>query len=419
MSEWVCGTGFGNFPKPGDPDSNVFITATPAFGGIDVEWTYPGLNPHAVAHTLLYRSTSADVDNAVRHAVVAGNFFYDKTTTASAIEYFYWIQIVSVNGTYSEMIGPASATARPTIEQMLELLTDQIDSGVLAQSLKTEISKIQLNKLQIDQALLELDAQDDTLGVAFNEVQAYTAETRALLQEETLARASDNDAFVTSINTLYAEMEGVAAAVQVETDARVKADQALAVQITTAQSQLGDNLASVQQTFETHIETLNGTLDEIGALYTAKVDVNGLIGGFGMYNNGRTVEAGFDVDRFWVGRTTNRRKPFIIENDEVFIDQAAINKLTFTKLRDESGSVMVSNGKLKANYLDLDFAQVRGALQSDNYVKEFTGWKLDKAGGFEMNGNVPGQGRTVRTSLFTKVFDGNGRLRVHMGDLSK
>lgn len=362
MSEWICGTGLGNFPKPGDPDSStVFLKATPAFGGIDVEWTYPSLNPHAVAHTILYRSTSANMDNAVRHAVVSGNFFYDKTNGTTLIEYYYWIQIVSVNGTYSEMIGPASATARPTIEQMIELLTGQIDAGVLAQSLKTEIAKIQLNKLAIDQEMLDRAANDDALGAAFNEVQAFTEETRSLVQQEILARADADSALVTSVNTVYAETQKNAAAVQVETDARVTADKALASQITTTQSVLEENMASVQQTMTTKIDTVNGKITEIGALWTAKVDVNGLIGGFGVYNNGQIVEAGFDVDRFWIGRTTNKRKPFIIENNEVFINEAVINKLTFNKLRDESGSFVVANGKVKASYIEVDAASIKDA----------------------------------------------------------
>jgi|GEM_PF-6457886 len=420
MSEgWVCGTGFGNFPKPGDPDSNVTLKATPAFGGIDVEWTYPAINPHAVAHVLLYRSTSDNADNAVRHAVVSGNFFYDKTTTASLIEYFYWIQIVSVNGTVSEMIGPASAKARPAIDQMLELLAAKIDQGVLAPALKTEIGRIETNKLAIDKELRALAQTDDALGVAYNEVVAFSQQSRALLQEEVLARVTAEGALVSAINTVQAHSNEVSAAVQQETTARVEADAALSRQITTAQSQLGDEIASVQQTFETKIETVNGTIKEIGALYTAKVDVNGLIGGFGVYNDGKTVEAGFDVDRFWIGRTNNKRKPFIIEGNEVFIDEAAINKLTFSKLRDESGSFLVKDGKVKAEFLDLNFAEIRGAIQSDNYQQGVTGWKLDKAGMFEINGNTPGQGRTVRTSRSTRVYDANGRLRVQLGDLDE
>lgn len=418
MSEWVCGTGMGNFPKPGDPDSNVILKATPAFGGIDIEWTYPGINPQAVAHTNLYRSTANNVNTAVRHAVVGGNFFYDKTTTATPIEYFYWIEIVSVNGTYSEKIGPASATARPTIQQMLELLTGEIDAGVLAQSLKESVEQIQLNKLGIDNEILERAKHDAALGAAYNEVEAYSADTRALLQQEVLARTTNDAAFVTSINTLYATIgDELKAAVQQETDARVTEDTALAKQITTAQTQMGEDLASVQTTLQTNIQSVNGKVTEIGALYTAQVDVNGMIGGFGVYNDGSFVEAGFDVDRFWVGRTRNKVKPFIIENDEVFMDQAMVRSLTFTKLRADDGSVMVQNGKLKAQFLELDFAQVSGAIQSNNFIPGYSGWRIDKAGTWENNGVTPGRGRKVETNNATKVFDGNGRLRVQIGDL--
>ena len=116
----VCGTGSGNFPQPGDPDLNgSILNASPAFGGIDVVWTYPGLNPQAVAHTILFRSTNADPDTKVQHRIVTGNFHYDKVDPGQNVEYFYWIQIVSVNSTVGDLIGPASATARPTIEQML------------------------------------------------------------------------------------------------------------------------------------------------------------------------------------------------------------------------------------------------------------------------------------------------------------
>ena len=414
MSEgWVCGTGTGNFPKPGDPDNNLILKATPAFGGIDVEWTYPAINPHAVAHVILYRSTSEREDTAVHHVIVAGNFFYDKTTTATLLKYYYWIQIVSVNGTVGPMIGPASATARPAIAQMLEILTDQIDSGVLAQSLRTEIGTIQLNKLAIDKELKALAAYDDELGVAYNEVVAFNEQSRALLQQEVLARTTAENALVTAINTVQASTNEVSAAVQDERSARAEADAALASQITTAQSQLGKDIASVQQTFQTRIETVNGTLKEIGALYTAQVDVNGLIGGFGVYNDGKMVEAGFDVDRFWVGRTTNKVKPFIIQGGEVFINEAVINRLTFSKLRADDGSTIVENGKLKAS-----FVEVNNTIQSDNFVSGQTGWRLHRSGEFQNNGDTPGEGRKVDTNRATKVYDGNGRLRVQIGDLS-
>lgn len=326
----TCGTGNWNGPKPGDPDNFSVLSATPAFGGIDVTWTFPITNPFAVAHTILYRGTSSNFDSAYELAIVSGNFFYDKTVGDVAIEYFYWIKFVSVNGTYGELIGPASATAKPTIENMIELLTDKIDRGVLAISLKEEIDKITTLSDGLTQEATYRQEDDAVLATAFNGLQATVDETVSLVLQETNLRSS--------------------------------ADSSLAQQITTVQSQLGSNLASVQVLMQTNINSVNGHLTAIGALYTAKVSVNGLIGGFGVYNDGSEVEAGFDVDRFWVGRTSaNKRKPFIIDNGVVYIDEGAINKLTFSKLRDESGSFVVENGRVKANYLKVSTASIDDA----------------------------------------------------------
>lgn len=416
MSEgWVCGTGVGNFPKPGDPDNNSILTATPAFGGIDVEWTYPTLNPYAVAHTILYRGTSDKVDNAVRHKVVDGTFFYDKTTTATQVKYYYWIEFVSVNGTVGKKIGPASATARPTVLQVMEMLTGQIDDGVLAQSLKKSIDQIQLNKLGLTQEILDRARSDDALGASFAQVQAFTEKTRALLQEEVLARTTQDSAVVQAVNTMYANVDSTIAAIQTDQKAMATKQEALAQSLTTTQTQLSGNIASVQTTMQSKIDTLNGKVTEIGALYTAKVDVNGLIGGFGVYNDGKTVEAGFDVDRFWVGRTTNKVKPFIIENDEVFINRAAIARASIDSARIQDAAITSA----KIADASITMAKISGSLQSDNFQKGTSGWRLTKAGEFEMNGNVPGQGRTVRTARSTRVYDENGRLRVQMGDLTE
>jgi hypothetical protein len=390
---YTCGTGGWVGPRPGDPStSDVRITATPAFGGIDVNWTYPQINPEAVAYTKVFRSLLPDVNSATVREVVQGSFFYDRINDPTKPVYYYWVQITSVYGTVSEMIGPAWATAKPLIEEMIEELTGQIDAGVLAQSLKQEIDQITLNKLGITQEMIDRDANDDALGVRITEVSAHSGETRALVQEEVLARVSQGEAFVSTVNTLYTELNGNISAVQTTVTALTTQVASLAQQITNVESDFGDNLAQVQQTLQTNIDTVNGKVVSIGALWTAQVNVNGLIGGFGVYNDGQTVEAGFDVDRFWIGRTgANKRKPFIIDSGVVYIDEAAINKLTFSKLRDESGSFVVQNGKVKAQYIEVDTLVMRQG-QSTNYVWNQTGWAFTADGQFQMNGSGTGTG---------------------------
>ena len=418
----VCGTGLGDFPKPGDPDNNLVLRASPAFGGIDVSWTYPGLNPHAVAHTILYRGVNPEFKNSARLTIVDGAFFFDKSAADHDIQYYYWIQVVSVNGTYGGVIGPATAIARPTLTEMIEKLTGMIDSGMLAQSLRGDIDKITLNKLGIDQALLDLAEVDQALAAAFNQVEASSEQTRALLQQELLARANGDTAVITQVNTLFAQLNQQMAAVQSIQNALVTELKAVAEDVSTVSATLNGDTASGEVGLTAVVERIDDRVTEIGSLYTVKVSVdkNGqaLVGGFGIYNDGKTVQAGFDVDTFWIGRTgVTGMKPFIVQGNEVFMTEAAIKTLTFNKLRSEDGSVMVQNGKLKANFLDMDLAQVRGALQSSNFVKNSKGFRLDVATGtFENNGTGVG-GRMQQTADFIKIWDGSNVKRVQLGNL--
>lgn len=373
-----CGTGGWTGPKPGDPDNNSVLTATPAFGGIDIAFTYPATNPHAVAYTKLYRGITPNFGEAIHSVVLHGNTYYDKLD--SGTQYWYWIQIVSVNGTVGDVIGPATAVARPLINDLIVQLTGAIDSGVLAQSLRTEIDKITLNYGDLIGRLQSVSGDNAALSQALANVQQGIAEALALVIDERSIRQSGQTALIEQIDVIAALNEENAAAILVQEEVSVSRDAAyaqrieevlatvndslaaavqtlnqaiadsngaMAQQLSTAQTTLGNQIAGVQTTLQANIDTVGDTVTEIGALYSAKVSVNGLIGGFTVYNDGTEVEAGFDVDRFWVGRTgPDKKKPFIIQDDEVFINEAAINQLTITKLRDESGRLVVENGGL-------------------------------------------------------------------------
>lgn len=371
ISNIVCGTGGWSGPKPGDPDNFSVLTATPAFGGIDVNWTFPLTNAHAVAHTYVYRGVSEVFEQATRVATVNSDYYADRGDhMQTPIRYYYWIQFVSINGTIGEVIGPASAVSRPAIEDVIRGLTGIIDAGYLAQSLKTRIDKIEGLEDGLTETKQYLENEDAALASVLEAMQVTVDETSAAILNESLVRADETSS--------------------------------LAQQLSVTQSSLEDNIASVEVRTETKIETVGNIVTEIGALYTAKVDVNGLVGGFGVYNDGTIVEAGFDVDRFWVGRTSaDLKKPFIIENEEVFIDQAVVNKITFNKLIDSSGEFLVENGKIRAQYLEAQAitADMIGAgiydVGRDGYgVIRTTGkeW-MDNTNGFFFEGQP--NGRTV------------------------
>lgn len=489
-----CGVGSWTGPKPGDPDNNVVLTATPVFGGIEVAWTMPATNPYAVAYTDIYRGSTGDFTSAIRLVSAGGSHYFDRLDPNSTATYYYWIKIVSVNGTEGDLIGPVSATANPVVDKIIEDLTGKIDSGVLAQALRTDIERITMNyqeltaeianrvaaNSQLAAMLAQLQGTVDTsmtlisteitqrqdgdsalvsqvnsvaaanasnlaliqseqtarvsadsaLGSRIDTVAAQTASTAAAIITEQTARANADSALSSSITTVAAtagsknktysqtaaptgtlvagdlwfdtannnkayrysgtawvatddtRIASTAAAVVTEQTARANADSALSAQITTAQSTLNNNIASVQTSLQTNINTVDNKVTSIGALYTAKVSVNGLVGGFGIYNDGTSVDAGFDVDTFWVGKTAaNKKKPFIITGGVVYIDSAFISSLTASK---------ITTGALGSS----------SAISSSNYAAGAAGWNINGNGNAEFN-DVTVRGALKSSSLYT------------------
>ena len=370
---FVCGTGLlGPGTKPGDPDNNISLSAETTYGGIKVSWTYPSVNPHAIAYARLFRGVTATFADAIQLGVVSASLYYDQLKPEVDTRYWYWIQMVSVNGTVMEPIGPASAVAKKHAEQVIDQIMKEINEGVLATSLREKIEKITLNYNELQAEIANRVAGNAALSAALASVQAGITESLGLINEEVIIRMDGQNALATQINTIasinttnaaaiiderytrvtaddalstridstLAATNANAAAVVVETDARTAADSALAGQITNVQSSAGNNLAAVQTNLQTNINTVDGKVVAIGALWTAKVQANNLVGGFGVYNDGRTVEAGFDVDRFWIGRTgPDRVLPFVVDNGVVYIAKARIKNADIDTLKIANGSV--------------------------------------------------------------------------------
>lgn len=503
----TCGVGGWGGPKPGDPSNNGTLQAKSSVGGIELVITMPTVNPFAIAYTKLYRSPSNNFLNSVEIATIGGNEYFDRVD--SGIEYWYWIRFVSINGTEGDLIGPASATARDSVAQLIEDLTGRIDEGVLSNLLKERIQSIVTLNDDLVREIQDRFGADSALAQAVMELQGNVDGALTVFQQEVVQRTEGDTALVSAMEVMGSKVEDNAAAIISERTARANADSALAQQITTIQASTGDiyssyinwdfrsafdgwtllgignaatlneyfyfnsnaqdyclisppinvigaqhtkvrarirrvldtpwegvlfyrtnnhtytydyhktalnstklnewsivewdmsqltnggndwvnstilqirldfgmnagdaydvdwisigsmsppvssatlkeestaridgdiNLASrittleardidgtvaqAEQRLEAKINTVKGVAE---SLYTVKLTANGLIGGFGVYNNSSLVEAGFDVDLFWVGRTNGqKRKPFIIdENGVCYINDAKIRQ---------------------------------------------------------------------------------------------
>lgn len=177
-----------------------------------------------------------------------------------------------------------------------------------------------------------------------------------------------------------------------------EADLALAQQQTTLQATIDENTALVQTTASAMV-ALDG---KISASWNIKVGItqDGKYYGAGMAI-GIDNEAGpvqsqilFLADRFAFLNMDNGTvtSPFVVQGGQTFIAQALI------------GAGWITN------------AMIGDFIQSNNYVAGVSGWRIDKAGNFEING-VAGGGRMLLTNQYLKFIDPNGVARFEAGNV--
>jgi hypothetical protein len=377
MTEF-CGVGGSNAPVPGDPSlSSSVITAQAGDGGIAVSWTYPVVNPNALAYTELYRSTTSDFALASIIAQVGGSYHFDALYDETGTQYFYWIVMVAFSGTRGDTMGPASATMQPTTARMVELLEGVITNTELAQALKTDITGIagvqsglsteaQLRvsgTTILTDMLSGLDSQLDAQGY--------------LIVNETAARTLNDSNVIASIDAKYVIYDNAFAGIATEQllqTGRNTTYTAYAGQITTLQATTtGPNghSAKIQETQEVLVGA-DGT-SGVAANYMLKTSVSAagqpaLIAGFGLYNDGATSDFIISADKFAIGKPGQTDSyPFII---------AAVNGVTQIAL----------NARTLIPDAHITNAMIDNYIQSSNFNPTTgTGWRIDKAGNIEGN----------------------------------
>lgn len=344
-----CGVGASTI-LPGDPDLNTsLLTAVAMLGGARITWTYPGVLPHAVAHTQLFRNTVNDFGTAGMIAIVSGNTHFDNLNVTSPTNYYYWIKLVSIQGTVGDLIGPAWCTVGSTIAEIIAGLEGQIGDSALNVYLKERIDSI----LDISSGLSD-EQQARLLGDTYlNDVwdlmQVDLDAVDTLIDSEILTRVDENSAMAAQVSIILAQANGNAAAIAEEQLVRADADSATALQVLTLQVEVDDLVTSVQ--------VLALADSELGAMYAVKLDVNGFVSGYGIYSDplGSSLFL-VNADRFAIGKpgaTTNL--PFIVSGGVVYIKSAMIENASITN------------------------AKIGSEISSDNYDFFTTGWGIHKS----------------------------------------
>jgi predicted phage tail protein len=235
---------------------------------------------------------------------------------------------------------------------------------------------------QVSQNTLDIDAQGKQLKTQATKLDGVYVQVNPALAGDTEGFAGSDQIYI---------------GVWSEQSARLEDGIATAKRIDTVQAAVNDTNATVQTTSKA-VAALDG---KASAMWSVKLQVNsqgqyvaaGI--GLGIENTGAGLQSQFLVaaDRFAVvnGVDGALTSPFAVQGGQVFINSAIIQNAS------------------------INFAKISDTIQSDNYVANSQGWKLSKAGGFEINSTVSGGGRVQITNQTVLVYDANGVLRVRLG----
>ncbi|HBB1414431.1 TPA: phage tail protein [Escherichia coli] len=240
-----------------------------------------------------------------------------------------------------------------------------------------------LAKTNIDLALRQDEDQNKQL---FNNAKIATTQK---------VFANDLSAMATKVEAIEAEIaEDIKASIVEESTARAEADKAIAKKLNTLSAEVEGNSAVIQEQMQAIVDVDK----KVSTAWTLKMETS--TSGGQKYVAG--IALGIDTtglsqflvqaDRFGLVNSVNGNitTPFVIENGIAYMNGAYIKDGTIT------------NAKV-------------GDLQSTNFVSGRSGWRFDKNGGLEINGNSGGNGRLVINGQRIDVYDDNNVLRVRIG----
>ena len=300
-----------------------------------------------------------------------------------------------------ELIANETEARVTQIEELKASIDDDIVSSIktvqeaIANESETRATQVQ----QLDSKFTkEIDGVKRDTAASIGEVRqtiANESEARAQAVQQLDAKFTKeiNDLDEVIKTEVEANISEVKQAIANETEARVQADQSLTAKFGDVESALAEKLDSW------------ANVDSVGAKYAMKLGLTykgqkysaGMIMQLSQSSQGLISQILFDANRFAIMTSSSGGAytlPFVVENNQVFIN-----------------SLLVKDGSITN-------AMIGNFIQSNNFVQNQQGWRLDKNGIFENYGSTPGEGATKFTNEGLKVKDANGVLRVEVGRIT-
>lgn len=427
----------GNPPKPVG-----FIASENVVFGIELNWGFPENTDDTLKTEIQYSLTGTEDDAMLLADVPYPQRKYQQMGLKAGQIFWYRAQLVDRTGNESGFTdfvrGQSSIDVSDITDSILE---DMKDSAVFKDLMENAVDTSEkvsgmANDIKEQADALEQqakDIQDNADGLAqaevkIDEIALSMDGVTGQMKNSAIAIIQGNLAQVATRKTLSATVAGNSAQLDRIDQVIVNEKEATAQSLLSLQTDVAGNKSSInslsqtvsnyQQAMATQINAITATVEghtssittnaqaiagingDLSALYSIKVGLasNGQYYaagmGIGVENtpSGMQSQVVFLADRFAVttavgGVTT---LPFVIQNGQTIIRDTVI------------GDGTISNAKI-GNY-----------IQSNNYVANTTGWHINKAGTFYINGSA-GTGRMVISNTLIQIYDNNNVLRVRMG----
>lgn len=286
-------------------------------------------------------------------------------------------QLNAVKATVDDPVSGVTATASGL--STLKASVTTLDGKVTTTAERVDGIYLQVNPPLIGDDSALMGAETSYVGVW---------STQSAIIEGDLAQGQRTEAVEANVATS-------AAAVVAERTARISAVGALSSSIETVKTTVNGNSLAIQ-TNTTAIQTVDG---KVTGSWSVRLQYETSTGeykwagvGLGLENGPGGLQTKFviDADLFALGQ--GGTVPFAVQGGQTFIKSAFIQDGTITN------------------------AKIGAYISSTNYIAGQQGWILNKDGTFEINGIVPGQGRSIITNRSLRFWDVNNVKRVQLGD---
>lgn len=274
-----------------------------------------------------------------------------------------------------------------------------IAEGDIAQAMKTDALEVRVNQNRASITTVDSASasRDEALAQRVTRLDARVSQNQASITNVDSASASRDEALGQRVTQLDAKVNNNSASIDTRLTTLATADKTLAQSIETVQTKVNQQSVSIQ----TNASAVADTNGKLAANWSVRMQVAAGGGykfagiGLGIENGPGGLQSQFliSADQFAIYNENTPGKPttpFAVRGAETFIDSAFIQNGTITN------------------------AKIGQVIQSNDYQPGVRGWKLDKAGGLELNG-VGGGGRMTISNQLVQVFDANQVLRVRFG----